>query len=94
MENRELIWQHCCNNFNFLMVRLALKAPKQNFSELMLQNVAKVTTLDFKIISKLTGINRDRFLNGADAPALRSNFEPIGSVSLMGETPFGRAASL
>jgi dolichol-phosphate mannosyltransferase len=29
----------------------------------------------------------DRFLNGANAPALRSNFEPIGSVSLMGETP-------
>ena len=29
----------------------------------------------------------DRVLNGANAPALRSSFEPIGSVSLMGETP-------
>ena len=60
MENRELILEYYCNNFNFLMVRLALKTPKQNFSELMLQNVAKVTTLNLKIVSKLTGINRDR----------------------------------
>ena len=29
----------------------------------------------------------DRFLNGAFAPAPRRGFEPIGSVSLMGETP-------
>ena len=29
----------------------------------------------------------DRFLNGANASAFRRNFEPIGSVSLMGETP-------
>ena len=36
-------------------------------------------------------------LNGANAPALRSNFEPIGSVSLMRETPnkgFSRMCAL
>ena len=35
----------------------------------------------------LTEVRCDRFLNGAFAPALRSNFEPTGSVSLMRETP-------
>ena len=38
--------------------------------------------------SNQTGnLGGDRFLNGADAPASRRDFEAVASVSLMGETP-------
>ena len=52
----------------------------------MLQNVAKVTTLNLRIVSKLTGINSDPKANGAFAPASRRDFEPIGSVSVIALT--------
>lgn len=61
MENQKWTLQHRCNNFNLLKCKLALKTPKQDFTESMLQDVAKVMTVDLKIISKLPGIDRDRF---------------------------------
>ena len=60
MENHKLILQCYCNNLDSLNFKLALKTPQQDFSELILQNVAKATRIDLKIISKLTGINNDR----------------------------------
>lgn len=43
------------------MVKLALKTPKQDYSASILQTIANHMTLDLKIISKLSGINGDRF---------------------------------
>ena len=60
MENRKWALEGYCNSFNLLKVKLALKTPKQDFFESILQHVAKVMTVDLKIISKLTGIDNDR----------------------------------
>ena len=43
------------------MVKLALRTPKQDFSASILQTIANLMTLDLKVISKLSGINSDRF---------------------------------
>ena len=61
MENQKWALPQYCNSLNLLRCKLALKVPKQDFSESMLQDVAKVMTVDLKIISKLSGIDRDRF---------------------------------
>lgn len=61
MENHKLMLPRYCNNLNSLNFKLALKTPQQDFSELILHNVAKATRINLKIISKLPGINNDRF---------------------------------
>ena len=61
MENQKSNLKQYCKNLDSLKFKLALKMPKHNFSELMLWNVAQVTTVDLQIISKLSGINSDRF---------------------------------
>ena len=61
MENQKKTLQHYCNSLNLLKCKLALKTPKQDFTESMLQDVAKVMTVDMKIISKLPGMDSDRF---------------------------------
>ena len=61
MENQKSNLQQYCKNLDSLRVKLALEMPKHNFSELMLWNVAQVTTVDLQIISKLPGINSDRY---------------------------------
>lgn len=60
MENQRT-WQGYCNSLDLLKCKLAFKVPKQDFWESMLQNVAKVMTVDVQIVSKLTGIDNDRF---------------------------------
>ena len=59
MENKKGTLQRYCNSLNILKCKLALKAPKQNFTESMLQDVAKVMTVDVKIISKLPEMDSD-----------------------------------
>ncbi len=61
MENQKSTQQCYRNNCNFSKVKLALKNPRQNFSKSMLHNVAKIMMVDLQIISKLPGINGDRF---------------------------------
>ncbi len=61
MKNQKSNLQQYCENLDSLRVKLALKIPKHNFSELMLWNIAQVTMVDLQIISKLPGINSDRF---------------------------------
>ncbi len=60
METQKSTQQYCRNNCNFLRVKLALKNPKQDFSESMLHNVARIMMVDLQIISKLPGIDGDR----------------------------------
>ena len=60
MKNQKWTLEHRRNSFKPLKVKLALKTPKQDFFESMLQNVAEVMRVDLKIISKLTGISNDR----------------------------------
>jgi hypothetical protein len=61
MKNRNFALYHRRNNRHVLTVKLALKTPKQNFSESMLQDITDVMAVDLKIVSKLTGIDTDRF---------------------------------
>jgi hypothetical protein len=60
MENQKLTLQDYRNQIKFFKTKLAFKAPKQDFSELILHNVAEVTKVNLRIVSKLTGINSDR----------------------------------
>jgi hypothetical protein len=61
MEIPKLTLQYHPNNDHFLTVKLALKTPKKDFSEPMLQNVAEVTEINLQIISKLSGMSSDRW---------------------------------
>ncbi|MEN9871886.1 MAG: hypothetical protein RLZZ171_2878 [Cyanobacteriota bacterium] len=59
MQNQKLTLQHYRNKIKLFKIKLALKTPQQNFSQLTLLNIAKVMTVDLKVISKLSGINGD-----------------------------------
>jgi hypothetical protein len=59
MENQKLALQDYRNQIKLFKIKLALQAPQQNFSQLTLLNIAKVMTVDLKVISKLSGINGD-----------------------------------
>lgn len=59
MENQKLILQDYRNQIKLFKIKLALKTP-QHFALIALLNIAKVMTVDLKIISKLPGINCDR----------------------------------
>jgi hypothetical protein len=61
MQNQKLTLQHYRNKIKLFQIKLALKTPQHNFSQLTLLNIAKVMTVDLKVISKLSGINGDRF---------------------------------
>lgn len=61
MENQKLTLQDYRNQIKLFQTKLALKVPKQGFSESMLQDVAKVMAVDLKIVFKLSGTNSDRF---------------------------------
>ncbi len=61
MKNHNLTPHHHHNSRNLLIVKLALKTPKQDFSESMLQNVANAATVYLKSIYKLPGIGTDKF---------------------------------
>jgi hypothetical protein len=61
MEIPKLTRQYFPNTHHSLTVKLALKTPKKSFSDPMLTNVAHVTGIDLQIISKLSGINSDRW---------------------------------
>jgi hypothetical protein len=61
MQNQKLTLQHYRNKIKLFQIKLALKTPQHNFSQLTLLNIAKVMTVDLKVISKLSGINGERF---------------------------------
>jgi hypothetical protein len=61
MQNQKLTLQHYRNKIKLFQIKLALKTPQHNFSQLTLLNIAKVMTVDLKVISKLSGINGARF---------------------------------
>ncbi|MBW4535092.1 MAG: hypothetical protein KME09_14240 [Pleurocapsa minor HA4230-MV1] len=61
MQNQKLTLQHYRNKIKLFQIKLALKAPQHNFSQLMLLTIAEVMKVDLKVISKLSGINGDRF---------------------------------
>ena len=56
MQNQKLTLQHYRNKIKLFQIKLALKTPQHNFSQL---NIAKVMMVDLKVISKLSGINGD-----------------------------------
>ncbi|PSB12182.1 hypothetical protein C7B62_02785 [Pleurocapsa sp. CCALA 161] len=56
---QKLTLQDYRNQIKLFKIKLALKTP-QNFAPIALSNIAKVMTVDLKIISKLPGINCDR----------------------------------
>ncbi|MEO0013656.1 MAG: hypothetical protein RLZZ535_2045 [Cyanobacteriota bacterium] len=60
MQNQKLTLQHYRNKIKLFQIKLALKTPQHNFSQLTLLNIAKVMMVDLKVISKLSGINGDR----------------------------------
>ena len=59
MQNQKLTLQQYRNKIKLFQIKLALKTPQHNFSQLTLLNIAKVMTVDLKVISKLSGINGD-----------------------------------
>jgi hypothetical protein len=59
MKSQKLTLQDYRNKIKLFQIKLALKTPQQNFSQLMLSDIAKVMTVDLKVISKLSGINGD-----------------------------------
>jgi hypothetical protein len=59
MQNQNLTLQDYRNQIKLFKIKLALKTPQQNFSQLTLLDIAKVMTVDLKVISKLSGINGD-----------------------------------
>lgn len=59
MENQKLTLQEYRNQIKVFKIKLALKTP-QHFAPIALLDIAKIMTVDLKIISKLPRINGDR----------------------------------
>jgi hypothetical protein len=56
MKDQKLNLQYYCSK-----IKIALQAPQQNHFHLTLLNMAKVMKVDLEVISKLSGINYDRY---------------------------------
>lgn len=77
MENQKLTLQEYRNQIKVFKIKLALKTP-QHFAPITLLDIAKIMTVDLKIISKLPRINGDREARcGASAKAYRCAY-PLG----------------
>ncbi|MGF1589895.1 MAG: hypothetical protein ACFCU7_11740 [Pleurocapsa sp.] len=61
MNNPNLALHQHDDSHNLMIVKLALKTPKQDFAESMLQNVANATTVYLNSVYKLPGIGTDKF---------------------------------
>ncbi len=62
MNNHNLTLRHDLGDRNnFLTLKLALKTPKQDFSDSMFQKIANATTVSLNSVYKLPGIGTDKF---------------------------------
>lgn len=61
MNNYKLNFHPCRHDRHFLTLKLALKTPKQDFSDSMFQKIANATTVYLKSVYKLPGIGTDKF---------------------------------
>ena len=61
MNNHNLTLNHHRHDRNFLTLKLALKAPKQDFLDSMFQNIANAATVYLNSVYKLPGIGTDKF---------------------------------
>ncbi|HEY9768967.1 MAG TPA: hypothetical protein V6C71_10805 [Coleofasciculaceae cyanobacterium] len=60
MNNHNLSLDYYRHDRNFLTLKLALKTPKQDFSD-SIQNIANATTVYLNSVYKLPGIGTDKF---------------------------------